>query len=373
MDFAPGSDLKLLRKAIREFAEDIVAPQAGIMEDTGRMPPELPGVLAAQGLFGVCLPFACGGTRMTSLERLVTLEEVARISPAAAVYLAAQHTAAAAVLEGAREKADILPDLAAGRRTAALALSSGSPGLTCRITGDGSHRLDGNTAWCQGDAQPAFFLVEARDAPGVPALFILPHPTAGVHYGRLSSAGLRGSQAGPLVLSAACLPPASRLAGFRAGPAGDPVAAVHVLGFAACALGVMQAALDAGLDFARKRVLYGKAIAHLQAVQFRLADMFADLEAGRLMAYQAASRFDQDKATPLDLYALHRFLKSAAVRNCRKAVEIFGGYGALKDFSAERCLRDAQALAAGGFPGFTPSGPGPLGPVLVPPASPFLL
>ena len=366
MDFAAGDELKLMRKAIREFAQDVVAPLAKVMEKTGRMPPELRAALAAQGLCGISVPFAYGGTQMTSLERLLALKEVAKVSPACAVYLAAQHTAAVAVLEagGERRKEELLPDLAAGRTTVALGLYAcpGSP-LVFRITDDGSYRLDGRVAWCQGDRQPAWFLLEAQDGAESPALFILPHPTAGVEYGSTTPAGLRGSQAGPLALSDVYLPPGSRLAGFRTPAAGNPVAAVQSLGFAAAALGVMEAAMDAGRDFARKRVLYGNPIAHLQSVQFRLADMFADLEAARFMTYRAATLFDQDKATPLDLYSLHRFVKNAAVRNSRKAVEIFGGYGALKDFPVERCLRDAQALSAGGFPvrlPGAPAGPRPL-------------
>jgi len=346
MDFAADEDVKLLQKAVREFSADVVAPLARDMEKTGRMSPELSGALAAQGLLGISIPPAYGGTRLSSLERLVALEEVARVSPACAAYLAAQHTAAAALFSAGGGE-ELLPALAAGRGPAALALPAPA-GITWHRTEVGSCRLDGQTAWCQGAARPAWFLVEAWDDSGDPAFFVLSYPATGVELGTALPAGLRGSQAGPLSLNDAR--PAPVWPGERARLTADRIVAVHALGFAATALGLMQAALDAALDFARKRVLYGRPIAQLQSVQFRLADMFADLEAGRLMTYRAAFLFDRDRATPLDLYSLHRYMASAAVRIARKAVEVFGGYGALKDFPVERCLRDAQALSAGGFP-----------------------
>jgi len=353
MDFAPEDELKILRSSIRAFAADAVAPRVRIMEETGEMPPEFCGLLAGQGLFGISVPFDCGGTQMTSLERLVMLEEVARVSAATAAWLAVQHTAAAALLEtgGPREKKEVLPELAAGRQFAALALvpPPGTPGppITFRTVLGDSYRLDGQASWCYGAPAAEWFLVEGI-APGQDAaLFLLSRSAEGLVTGPATPAtGLRGCPAGPVQLAAAYVPPEARLGRRPARAVGDVIAAAHALGFCGIVLGVMQAAMEAGLDFATKRVLYGKPIAGLQSVQFRLAEMYADLEAGRLLAYRTAWLMDRDAACALDMVAAYQFLAGSALRGTRKAVEIFGGYGCLQDFPVERFYRDALTLTS---------------------------
>jgi len=353
MNFAHEDELKILRQTVRSFAADVLAPEVRLMEETGEMAPRVLDLLASQGLFGISVPFDYGGTQMTSLERLVTLEEVARVSAATATWLAVQHTAATAVLTtgSARDKEEVLPELARGRQFAALALvpPPGTPGPTITfrsVLGD-SYRLDGQASWCFGAPVADWFLVEGV-APGQDvALFLLPRSTEGLLAGPATPAtGLRGCPAGPVQLSAACVPPESRLGRRPSRTVGDVVAAAHALGFCGIVLGVMQAAMEAGLDFATKRVLYGKPIAGLQSVQFRLAEMYADLEAGRLLAYRTAWLMDRDEACALDIVAAYQFLSGSALRGTRKAVEIFGGYGCLQDFPVERFYRDALTLTS---------------------------
>ena len=118
-------------------------------------------------------------------------------------------------------------------------------------------------------------------------------------------------------------------------------------GIAGIAVGLMEAALEAALKFANERVLYGKPIANLQAIQFKIADMHADLEASRLMLHRACWLLDQNKRADLEMASAKLFCTEAVLRCTRLSMEIMGGYGCMKEYQVERYLRDAQLLWPG--------------------------
>jgi len=355
LDLSP--ELELLQKAARDFAVEVVAPRVAEMEEREIMPPEILDGMAERGFFGVFVSPEYGGAGMGHLARALLVEEVSRVSAAAAMSLEVFHIGIAAIAEfgSAEQRAAHLPALAAGRRRIAFAVTESGggsdPGATRTVAeADGDDVLITGRKVFITNAHPAdLALVLARDGAGGDSFscYLVPADTPGYEKGRVEhKIGLRGCNTGELSFDRCRVPGTARL-----GAPGDGLRlALKAIGevgrasMAACALGLMAACLDASRRFANERELYGRPIGRLQAIQFKIADMATELEAARALVYRACSLKDAGRRCDTEVAMAKYFATEAAVRAAQNAMDIHGGYGVLEEYDVQRYYRDARVL-----------------------------
>ncbi|MCL6446688.1 MAG: acyl-CoA dehydrogenase family protein [Armatimonadetes bacterium] len=358
MNFQPAPGQELLRKAVREFAEREVAPLVEEMERTDEVPLDLIKKMGAQGYLGVTVPAEEGGTGLGHLARMILLEELGRVSAAMSMSLQCLQFGAGCVREfgSAGQKERYMRPLAKGEMLAAAAITeagggSDPAGIATEALDCGDHYLlNGRKVFITNShiADLGVFIARTKDAPKKEfSAFLVEKGTPGFHPGRAEKKiGFHGCVTGELVLEN-CRVPKENLLGEEG--QGLAIALKGVsdygrTGIVGVALGLMQASLEAAVKFAGERVLYGKPISALPAVHFRIAEMYADLEASRLLAYRAAWLLDQGRRADTEIAATKFFATEAALRCARKAMDIHGAYGCIKGYAAERYCRDAQLL-----------------------------
>ena len=376
MDFTLPDHLEALRAEVRRFAQQEIHPH--VLEwDEGRIfPREVLARLGAMGLLGVTFPEAHGGAGLGHLEFATVVEELARVDGSVGLSVAA-HTSLCAnhicVHGDERQRERYLRPLASGQVLGAWALTepgSGSDAGALRTTArrqGGTWVLDGTKTFATHGREAGIFVVLARtragrgpepspDSPSGPGVdhdgigaFILERGMPGFRSGKQENKlGMRASDTSELILEGVAVPEANLL--------GDPEAgfrqAMGILdggriGIAALGLGMAQGAFDASLRYAAVRHTFGKALHEHQAIQFKLADMQVQIQAARLLVYQAAWLKDQGRpyAKAAAMAKLHA--SETACRVADEAVQIHGGYGFLKDYPVEKFYRDAKLCTLG--------------------------
>ncbi|MGQ9825126.1 MAG: acyl-CoA dehydrogenase family protein [Desulfotomaculales bacterium] len=358
MNFALTAEQEILRRAVREFAEREVAPRVEEMEKTDEAPLDLIKKMGSQGYLGVAVPAAQGGAGLGHLARLILVEEVGRVSAALAMSLQCLHFGAGCVFAFGNEaqKEKYGRDLAQGKILAAAAITEAGGGsdpggiaTEARAEGDG-YLLNGRKVFITNShiADLAVVVAKTKDEPKKEfSAFIVERGTPGFRPGRAEDKiGFRGCVTGELVMENCRVPAENLLGGEGKGLAValKGVSEYGRTGIAGVALGLMQASLEAALKFAGERVLAGKPIALLPTIQFKIAEIYADLEASRLLAYRAAWLLDRGERADTEIAAAKFFAAEAALRCTRKAMDIHGAYGCMKGFPVERYCRDAQLL-----------------------------
>jgi len=357
MDFGFTEEQVLLRRSVREFADSQVAPEVARMEESGKPPLDLIRKMGEMGYVGVAVPTEQGGSGLGHLARIILLEEIARVSAAAAVNLEMLHVGLAPILDfGSQEQQErYLPGLIAGKLIPALAVTEPSGGsdpasATTTAVRDGDNWvLNGRKCFITNAhiADVATVLARSGEGPKGFSAFLVARGTPGFRATREEQkVGLRGCNTGELVFEQCTLPRDALL-----GKEGDglkvalkSISEIGRGGMAACALGVLQACIDASRKFAKERHLYGAPISGLQAIQFKIAEMALDLEAARLLCYRAAWLKDRGQRCDLQFAQAKLFATEAAVAAAKKTMDIHGGYGCMMDFPAQRLYRDAQVL-----------------------------
>jgi len=358
MQFELTGQQQLLKKAVREFAEQEVAPRVEEMESTGKTPMDLVEKMAGQGFLGVTAPKEYGGTEMGHLARIIILEEIARVSAPLSMVLQCLHFGAASVIEFGTDaqKEKYAAGLVQGKYLAAAAVtepSGGSDpsGIVTEATDQGEYYLmNGRKCFITNSHICNMAVVVAKTAEEPKkefSAFIVDDSMEGFRPGREENKiGFKGSSTGELIFDNVKVPKDALLGtkGKGLAIALKGITEYGRTGIAAIALGLMQASLDATLQFSNERVLYGKPISNLQAITFRIAEMYASLEASRLLAYKAAWLLDQGRRADMEVAAAKFYTSEAALRCTRKAMDSMGGYGCMKEYQVERYLRDAQLL-----------------------------
>lgn len=358
MQFELTRQQQLLKKAVREFAEQEVTPRVEEMESTAKTPMDLVEKMAGQGFLGVTAPREYGGTEMGHLARLIMLEEIARVSPPLSMVLQCLHFGLGSVIEfgSQTQKEKYAAELVQGKRLAAAAVtepSGGSDpsGIVTQALDQGEYYLvNGRKCFITNShiCNTAIVVAKTADEPKKEfSAFIIDDSMEGFRPGREENKiGFKGSSTGELVFDNVKVPKDALL-----GPKGKGLAIALKgiteygrTGITAIALGIMQACLDATLKFSNERVLYGKPISNLQSITFRIAEMYADLETSRLIAYKAAWLLDQGQRADMEVAAAKFHTSEAALRCTRKAMDCMGGYGCMKEYQVERFMRDAQLL-----------------------------
>jgi hypothetical protein len=345
-----------LREAARRFAEAEVAPRAAELDETESYPADLYRRLAETGLFGITVPEALGGAGADSLAYALVMEELSRgyASVADQVGLV-ELLGTLLTAHGTPAQRDrYLRPLLAARRRCAYALTEAEAGsdlaglkTTARRDGAG-WVLTGSKLWIHNAPVADFAAVLARTDPAAGhrgmSIFLVDLDLPGVSRGRKEhKMGQRASPVGGLTFEAVRLPAEAML-----GPEGR---GFHMMmsvldkgrvGIAALALGILMAALEDSIAYAKDRVQFGKPIAEFQAVQWMVADMAKDAQAARLMIRDAARLLDEGGKATLACSMAKCFASDAAVARTADAVQIHGGSGYIRGVRVERLYRDAK-------------------------------
>lgn len=359
MDFRLSDDVEQLRLAVREFMEREVLPIEGQIERDDQVPDRVLGAAAELGLFGMTIPDAYGGTALSAVARCTVMGELGRTGLGSVCSIVGVHTGIGTIgivrFGTPDQKTRYLPDLAAGRRLAAYAITepdtgSDVAGVTTRAERRGDRfLLNGRKHFITSGDIASVLTVIARTGPagarrGHLSAFIVEPGFAGFSVARVQETmGLRGSHIAELVFED-CEVPADNLLGTE----GDGLAGVLAtlaegrIGIAARCVGSMSRLVDLSVAYAKQRVQFERPIADFQAVQHMLADMAVDLDASRLMMYDGAWRLDEGLDVRGQSSRIKLFASEALGRVADRAVQVHGGYGYVREFPIERLYRDAR-------------------------------
>jgi alkylation response protein AidB-like acyl-CoA dehydrogenase len=346
----------MFQGAVRDFADQEVRPRVHAMEQAAQLDPQLIPKFFELGLMGIEIPEASGGAGGSLFMTVLAVEELSAVDASAAIFVDVQNTLVnALILKWATDelKGRYLPRLATDL-VGAYALSeagSGSDafGLETRATKHGDHwTLEGRKLWITNGAEAHLFLVFANAEPskgykGITA-FAVERGFKGFSVGKKEDKlGIRASSTTELILDRVDVPAANVIGEVGQGyKVAIETLNTGRIGIGAQMIGVARGALDAALKYATERQQFGKPIADFQAVQFQLAQAATDLEAARLLVYNAARLEDAHESYTKEAAMAKLFASQVADRVTSLCVELFGGYGFTKEYPVEKFYRDAK-------------------------------
>lgn len=362
MNFAKSENQEMIAKMIRDFAEKEIRPYFMDWDETQEFPIDLFHKLGELGLMGVYIPEEYGGSGMNYAEYITVVSEIAKVCGSIGLSVAAHNSLCSGHIyyHGSEEqKRKYLPKLASGEWIGAWGLTeaqtgSDAGGMHTTAVKDGDYYvLNGSKNFITHGNSGNVAVVIARtgemgDSHGMSA-FIVEKGTPGFRPGKKENKlGMRASETAEIIFDN-CRIPAENLIGKE----GEGfIQAMQILdggriSIGALSLGIAQGAYEAALKYAKEREQFGKAIIKHQAIGFKLADMATKIEAAELLLYKAA--YLKDNHLPLNKEsAMAKYYASeVAVEVADDAVQIFGGYGYIKDFPAEKYYRDAKLCTIG--------------------------
>ncbi|MBA3316812.1 MAG: acyl-CoA dehydrogenase [Gemmatimonadales bacterium] len=346
----------MFRDAVREFAESEVRPLVQAMDEAARFEPSLIPRFFELGLMGIEVPEALGGAGGSIFLAVLAIEELARVDASAAIYVDVHNTLVNNALlrwGNAEQHGRLFPRLTSGL-LGAFALSEPGSGsdafaLATKAERRGDHwELTGRKFWITNGAEAGAFIVFANTdfAKGYKGItgFVVERDFPGFSVGKKENKlGIRASSTTELILEQCVVPDENVL-----GPVGQGYKiAIETLnegriGIGAQMIGVGSGALEAATNYVKERKQFGKAVAEFQGVQFQLAQMATDLEAARLMVYNAARLKDAGHPFQQQAAMAKLFSSQVADRTTSNCLELFGGYGYSKEYPAEKYYRDAK-------------------------------
>jgi alkylation response protein AidB-like acyl-CoA dehydrogenase len=360
LNFELSDEQELIRRTVRDFAETKVAPVAEELDREERFPYELVAELAELGLMGLPIPEEYGGAGGDTISYAIAIEELTRIDSSVAITVAA-HTSLGTMpilLFGSEEqKREWLPRLASGRALAAFGLTEPDAGSDAGATRtkaelrDGEWVIDGSKIFITnaGTDITACVTITARTAEDEISNLIVPNGTAGYEISApMHKLGWRASDTRELSFRSCAVPEGNLLGqrghGFRQFL---DILDGGRISVAAMGVGLAQGAYDLAAAYAQERQQFGKPIASFQAIQFQLADMATEIDAGRQLVLRAAWLKDEGK--PFALAAAQAKLYTGLLSNraVNAALQIHGGYGFMEEFPIARLYRDQKILEIG--------------------------
>jgi short-chain 2-methylacyl-CoA dehydrogenase len=358
LDLSPEHEL--IRDTLRAFARERVAPMAEELDREGRFPYELVSELAELGLMGIPVPEEYGGAGADTLSYAIAIEELTRVDSSVAITVAA-HTSLGTMpilLYGNDEQRERwLPDLASGKRLAAFGLTepgAGSDAGATRTTAeerDGSWVVNGSKIFITNAGTDITWgvTITAVTGPDEISNIVVENGTPGYELsGPLKKMGWRASDTRALSFTD-CAVPAENLLGERGKGFTQFLEILDGgrISVAAMGVGLAQGAYDLAHAYALQRHQFGRPIASFQAVQFKLADMATEIEAGRALVHRAAWLKDQGQPFALEAAMAKLYTGELSHRAVNWALQIHGGYGYTDEFAISRLYRDQKILEIG--------------------------
>jgi len=338
---------------VREFARTHIEPHAAEWDRTRHFPRDVIDELGKLGFLGLTAPEAYDGMGLDTATYALALEELAAADAGVAACVAIHNGAPTALLvrHGTAEQRERwLKPMARGEVLAGMAVSEPDAGsdvaaLSTRVVKQGGEWvLDGTKAWVSHGAAADIVVVLAQSEAGISA-FLVPTDAAGYRPGAAADTmGFRTTGTVPVVLEHLGLP-ADHLLGQEGHGLDYVVEASDMgrLGLAVLAIGIARRALEHTLAYCGERRQFGKALREFEAVQFKLADMATRVEAARALTHAAAARRDRGEDASSHVSMAKLFASEAAMWVTTQAVQLFGGYGYMRDFPVEKLFRDAKA------------------------------
>jgi short-chain 2-methylacyl-CoA dehydrogenase len=360
VNFDLSPEHELVRRTVREFAESKVAPVAAELDREHRFPYDLVAELAELGLMGMPVPEEYGGAGADTLSYAIAVEELTRIDSSVAITLAA-HTSLGTMpilLFGTEEqKRQWLPDLASGSKLAAFGLTepgAGSDAAASRTTAelrDGQWVINGSKIFITnaGTDITACVTITAKTGDDEISNVIVPNGTPGYEISpQMEKLGWRASDTRELSFKD-CAVPEENLLGERGKGFQQFLEILDGgrISVAAMGVGLAQGAYDLAFAYAKEREQFGRPIAQFQAVQFALADMAVEIEAGRALTYKAAWLKDEGRQFAKEAAMAKLFTGELSHRVANAALQIHGGYGFMEESAISRLYRDQKILEIG--------------------------
>jgi alkylation response protein AidB-like acyl-CoA dehydrogenase len=352
-----NEDEKALIEAIRELAQERVAPRAAEIDHTAQFPWDMKELLAQQDILAMPFPTEYGGVGASELALVMAIEELARCCATTSLLLAVQQLGSLPILLAGtdEQKRKYFPPLASGEWLAAFGLTEAGSGsdaaaMKTRAVRQGDkYILNGAKRFITNGGLAQVNTVFALTDPGVGtrgiSAFIVEKDFPGFAVGRIEDKmGIKGSQTAELIFTD-CEVPAENLIGREGDGFKIAMATLDRTrpGIGAQAVGIAQGALDLAVSYSRQRVQFNRPIAENQGIQFMLADMATRVEAARLLVYNAAEMIDRGEKNFSQYSAMAKmFASDAAMYVTNDAIQVLGGYGYMKEYPAERMLRDAK-------------------------------
>jgi alkylation response protein AidB-like acyl-CoA dehydrogenase len=362
VNFSLTEEQRLLRKSVREFAESELRPHVMAWDEAQHFPLDLLPKLAGLGLMGIQFPEHYGGAAMSAVDYCICIEEIARVDPSIALSVAAHNGLGAAhiaMFASEEQKQKYLVPLAGGERLAAWGLTepgSGSDAAAMRTTAvkDGAcWVLNGSKMFITHGTSAHTLVVMAvtdrsKGSKGISS-FILERGMAGLQAGKKEDKlGMRASETTEVILQN-CRVSAAQLIGEEGQGFVQTLQVLDAgrIGIAALSVGLAQGAYEAAVRYTAQRRQFGRAIASFPSIQERLAGHASQVEAARLLTYQAAWLKDQGRRLTLESAMAKLYASEIAVRAAEDCVQMHGGYGFVKDYPAEKYFRDVKLLTIG--------------------------
>ncbi len=357
MDFSLTEDQKMLKTMVRDFAEKELEPIAAEIDEECRYPAESIKKIADLGLMGIPFPEEYGGSGAGAVEFAIAVEEISRVcASTSTIYTDTAGLAAKPVYRfGSEEQRQrFLVPVVKGEKLACFALTEANAGSdvtalkSTATSRNGGYVLNGTKLFTTNGVEADIVVVFATidrslKRRGITA-FIVEKGTPGFSVGKVEhKLGVRASSTAELVFEDCFVPEANRLGnegeGFKVAMDSIDTCRVNV---AAQALGIAQGAFDKALTYAKERQQFGQPIANFQAIQWMLADMATQIDATRLLTYRAACLVDKGLPFVKEAAMAKVFAAETAMFVTTKAMQIYGGYGYIKEYPLERYFRDAR-------------------------------
>jgi len=363
VDFNFSDEQNQLRRSIREFAEGEIAPHVMEWDEVSHFPSEIIPKLAEMGLLGVIFPEEYGGAGLGYIEYVIAIEELSRVDGSVGIIVAAHNSLCSNHIfkfGSEEQKQKYLSPLAQGKKIGAWSLTepeagSDAGGTRTTATRDSNHWIINGAKTFTTNGHYADVCVamavtdKSKNSHGISA-FIVEKGTPGFQPGKKENKlGMRASDTSEVIFSDCRIPQENLLGNEGEGFIGSlKILDGGRISIAALALGMAQGALDAAVKYAKQRKQFGQAISEFQAIQFKLADMATEVEAARLLVYQAAWLADQkDVRFTRESSMAKLFASEVAVRVANECVQIHGGYGFINDYPAEKFYRDVKLCTIG--------------------------
>jgi alkylation response protein AidB-like acyl-CoA dehydrogenase len=362
MEFEYSSEQLQLRKTVREFAEEEIAPRVMEWDEAQIFPRDVVTKLGQLGYLGAIFPEEFGGAGLTYIEYAIIIEELARIDPSIGLIVAAHNSLCTNHIYSMgteEQRRCYVPRLASGEWIGCWSLTEPEAGSdaagtrTMAVYEDDHWVLNGAKTFTtnahEASVCVAMAVTDRASAQHGISAFIIERSTPGFRLGRKENKlGMRATSTGEVIFENCRLRETQLLGRLGEGF----VDSLKILdggriSIAALSVGTAQGAYDVALKYSQHRKQFGRPISEFQAIQFKLADMASDIEASRLMTMRAAWLKDKGRRVTKESAMAKLFASEAAVRAAEQSVQILGGYGFIKDYRAEKFYRDVKLCTIG--------------------------